>query len=227
VSLWAFGCGGGGPYIRSTADKSLLKTLLDFRILKLVGKQIGLKEVFWTLVRELDRPVKTWRRLHSDHNNPKLFREWLKLALDSRRKCDFFRDYGQSSISSFAGILTYLYVFLFSNEIFNLYRKGSINNLDALRDFDAINNILYMVIRNENLKNDFILALAEARYRLSNEQIQRIRTSERTNASIRKRTLEYYYDHETIDLVRERDRFIVDKYGYVQPPLSKTTVPAT
>ena len=72
-------------------------------------------------------------------------------------------------------------------------------------------------IRNERLEEDLIGALDSCGVRLSENQRDRIRSSGRTNASSRKQNASYYYDDDTIALVYERERFIVDKFGYVPP----------
>jgi hypothetical protein len=39
----------------------------------------------------------------------------------------------------------------------------------------------------------------------------------KTNTSSKKRGARYYYDDETEKLVGDRDRFIVEKFGYLAP----------
>ena len=72
-------------------------------------------------------------------------------------------------------------------------------------------------IRNEQLEDDLIDALTLCGMQLTPQQISDIREAEKTNTSSRRKDLGYYYDQATVDLVIEREWFIIDKYGY-EPP---------
>ena len=55
--------------------------------------------------------------------------------------------------------------------------------------------------------------------KITDQQKSDILSWPRTNPSSKRRGLEYYYDAETIDLVYQRDRLIVEKFGYEPPRL--------
>ena len=213
--MWAFRCNGkGGPFKRATSGKSLAKVILDRRIRRRAGNYQGIKTTFLAVLNEFNKPIDTWKRLHSDADDPKLFREWLKLTLDSRRKFDFYRDYGYSNVSSFSGLLTYLYLSLYCDDVSGLYQRGHLETLAALSSFDRIHNILDSTIRTENLAEDLISSLHCVNYELGPENLRFIRQAGRTNVSSRRRKLTFYYDDETTRLILEKEAFIIEKYAY-------------
>jgi hypothetical protein len=225
VSLWAYACNGqGGPYRRSIQRRSLRRVLADARARRLAGGRTLLDLVTISMC-ELDRPVRQWRHLQSNSHEPRHFREWLKLTLDSRRRYDLYQDYGHSPISAFTGLLTYLYELLYLRDSEILFRKAALPDLDALRQHDRAYNILAHTIRTECLEDDLIEALRHAGYGLTAHQEARIRSAEPTNASQRSREVAYYYDAESAELVGTKEQLIREKYGYTGPSLDGGPAP--
>jgi hypothetical protein len=171
-----------------------------------------------SLANELRRPARKWQNTYLSSDEPALFREWLYMIHDPDNRWYLGQKYGISPISLFAGIYTYRYVLLFSKEVDTLY-SSSIADLEDLRRFDAQNNVLDFIIRNEFLEDDLVRTLDACGIRLNDDHINLIYSSERTNPSSRQRQLTYYYDRDTAELVRTRDRFIVEKYGYSAPEI--------
>jgi hypothetical protein len=211
ISLWAYGCGGNGTLYHSVA----LHWPVLVRLLRNPVYTISM------LPHEFKKPARRWRRTYQSPDQPQLFREWLHLMLDPARKYDLLEGYADTPISSYAGLLTYRYIFLFSRNAREMFtRPEAVQSLADLQAFDRQNNLLDHVIRNEALEDDLIQTLTACGVQLTDAQIQTIRQSGRTNASSRKRTLDYYYDQETLELVRSREQFIIDKHGYTTPTLS-------
>lgn len=85
---------------------------------------------------------------------------------------------------------------------------------------DGTQNLLKGIVRNEFLEDDLVKVLGLAGYDLTQEQLDVIYAGKKKKTNISKhKTVGFYYDQETIDLVREKDRFIIDKYQYSPPPL--------
>ncbi|RMF24137.1 MAG: hypothetical protein D6756_07500 [Cyanobacteria bacterium J083] len=207
VSLWAFGCAGKGNLSQRV------------RVRKLQGHSIksNPSRGIFSAFNEILKPVSVWQRVYADHTDPQLFREWLHLVLNPIRKYDLGQGYGFSPISSFVGFLTYSYLRLFTRDISLLYSRKYLTNLEQVRQFDQQNNLLQGVIRNEFLEDDLIRVLDEAGYKLSNHQRELIKSSGKSNASVRDIELGYYYDRETVELVAKKEEFIINKYGYKPP----------
>ena len=210
VSLWAFGSKGSGGF-----HKTLTR-----------GPGLGRRTTrqYWRnlplfLTRELCKPVAVWRKTYSNVDDPTLFRQWLRLLLSYERRYDGGLGYGKSQLSLFAGLLTFHYCRLSVDDAALLSRKHPLKNVQQLRALDNEHNILDMVIRNECIEDGLLNALKRAGYEVGDEMIHRIRSVGRTNASRRRRDLDYYYDDETVELVGEREQFIVEKFGYTPPVL--------
>lgn len=70
---------------------------------------------------------------------------------------------------------------------------------------------------NENLENDFFKALELIGVNVSIEKRAELSLLPKTNMSSRAHDAHYYYDNDTEKLVFERERFILEKFGYVKP----------
>jgi hypothetical protein len=217
VSLWAYGVGGQGA-VRS---RTLTGIDLDYyyRMLpKAMGKNwLTPREFIISLVNDAVKPAHQWSQTYKDTSDPALYRTWLKMLLDRKRRFDIGEGYGFSPLSKSAGLMTYRYFRLYTSGN-GVYRDQRLKHIERMADFDLEFNITRDMIRTESLEEDFIRILAEAGQSLSEEQISTIRGSaaEKTNVSVR-RSAEFYYDNETIDLVAYREKYLIDKYGY-QPP---------
>lgn len=209
VSLWSFGCQKkGGLYNRITS-----------RILTgLYMPRYPLKTIK-AFFNELNKPIKKWEYLYSDWRDTDAFKEWLQYILDPKRSYDLKEKYGFSPISKFGGFLTFRYIYLYSRKVKKIFSKNNLSNMKKLYEFDNENNILDYSIRNENLEDDLIDALQKIGFDMNSEDIEKIDTTKKTNISKRKRKLNFYYDKKSNDLIKDREKFIIDKYNYSEPKL--------
>lgn len=197
VSLWSFGCQKEGGFYR-----------------RLTGKEGGqglikcLKKTF----RQLSIPQKKWEQLYNDRNNFDNFRKWLGMINSSKRKNDFGEGFGKLPLSDFAGLFTFRYLKLYT---YNFDKKaGEIKNYQALEDFDRKNNFIDFIIKQEGL-NEGIERLIK-KYDLLTGDFDEFfeKNNKKTNTSKRDSYYRKYYDEETKNLVKSRDKLIIDKYGY-------------
>lgn len=213
VSLWGFGCdGGGGLYRRLTSrqmrglgmfGQSNLNRLNYFHLLKFTMAQIK-------------KPLREWQEVYSDSQSPELFRRWLHMILDSDSRYLIGNGYGFSSISSFAGLLTFFYLekFVRSPEI--LF-EGRICDMQALEKFDWQDCAVTEFIRLESLKDDFLRVMHDAGYDSCDfEELK----GKNKNSSSRRKDITYYYDESTVQLVAKKEDFIIKKHGYSIPLLN-------
>ena len=217
VSLWAYGVGGKGA-VRARGTAGIDLNYYHRMLPKEIGKNwLTFRELFASLYHDALKPVELWQQAYKNSSDPELFRSWLRLLLDKKRRYDIGEGYGFSPISTSAGLLTYRYFRLFTvgNHVFSDKR---LIDLDGIREFDREFNITSGIIRNESLEADFVRVLEEAGQPLSDDQINDIenRREVKTNISERK-SASYYYDDETIALVAERDRYLIEKYSYTPP----------
>ena len=209
VSLWAYGCDKkGGLYERlsSPAKQGILG----------IGK-IPVSAVFgrFGLVR---KPEPDWTSFYTSSDNPSQFRKWLRMILDPANRHRLGEGYGKSPISRFGGFLTYRYTYLYAGDVVGLYSK-SVASHGKLVAFMKRNSVLDYTIRNECLESDLVEGLRRSGIELSDRQLGMIYSTSRTNVSSRNRRVNYYYDRETVELVRLRERMVIERYGYEPPSL--------
>jgi hypothetical protein len=197
VSLWAFGCSNhGGLHHRLVSDSRHSHASAP-------GSATELE----------DRA--DWRITYSSVDNPSFFKKWLRMIHDPCRRYDLGEGYAESPISLYSGFYTYRYAYLYSETVEDLYSEAmaSTENLRALID----NNVLDFTIHNERLEDDLLEALEQCGIKLNPDQVQYIRSAQRTNASPGRYPASFYYDEETIELVHRRDAILIDQYGYTTP----------
>lgn len=206
VSLWAYGCGGQGGLYRS------LTAPPRFR-----GHGFSLAP--WTATRrlfhDLARPTRRWRKVYANADDPGLFREWLRMVHDPRRRHDLGEGYPDSPLSLYAGFFTYRYAALYARDADAVYAP-EIAEPARLKAVIEQDTLLRFAIRNEHLEDDLAGALARCGIGLNAAQREIVYSGRRTNAS-RRRHPGYYYDRETLDLVARRDGLLIEKYGYSAP----------
>ncbi|MDQ6955939.1 MAG: hypothetical protein Q9M21_01960, partial [Mariprofundaceae bacterium] len=209
VSQWGFGCESqGGLFLRQTG-------------MGLSG--YGMREHPWFALRSiLHQPwkaIKQWQYVYEDIKDPERFRLWLSMMFDPARKQDIGNGYGHTNLSNFAGYFTYSYLYLYSRAIAGLYSPRMRGKADICA-FDQQQNMLNYTIRNESLNADLAQAANQLGIALGEEDYAALISAFRTNESARERDFSFYYNQATIDLVAEREAFIIDKYAYQKPQLN-------
>jgi hypothetical protein len=221
VSLWAYGCNKKGFLNLNVTRKDIknlrspifikLKTMNEYK-----GPYYNIGDICKNTINEIFlKPTSKWNELYSSYSEKKNFRTWLNFLLKSRKQ-DVGEGYYQSSISDFAGLLTYRYCKLFHKNFFKKDIFKGIKNFDCLNEFDKKNNILDYTIKTENIENDLIYVLNEVGYKIDKKIKNIISVSGKTNISKHFNT-EFYYDDETAKLVYEKEKLIIDKYKYLPP----------
>jgi hypothetical protein len=211
VSLWAYGSNEkGGLFDRLTKKSTSLGV-----------KKMGLGH-FRDGLHEIRKPTSLWQDAYGDPMNPSLFRKWLRLVMDPSRYRDLGERFSESSISGFAGFMTYRYCKLYLRNFFEPDVFDRIGTLDDLIHYDNDNCLIDLLVRQESLEDDLIEALKESGHTLTEEMVSIIRSGKenKVNRSERESGAGFYYDAETIQLVRDAERFIIDKYDY-SPPMSE------
>lgn len=223
VSLWAFGCIGEGYLHTRVIFPDFLKfpVMLKSKLRSTYGpylsKNLQFSDLSSHFKNEINKPINLWRKSYNDNENPECFRTWLKLIYDKKRFRDFNEGYSESSINIFAGLMTYRYCNFFLKDFFKTKNFKGIGTIEELEKFDRTNNILDFVIKVESLENDFIQILEKSGYNINQETKNQILQSGKTNKSKHNKT-SHYYDQETINLVAEKEKFIIKKYNY-KPPI--------
>lgn len=205
VSLWASGIEKrGGLYKRLTSSR-----VKKFKRYLRRGNLKSIRNV-------IKNPAQLWSSTYQDYKDPMSFRDWLKLVCSPERKQELGEGYPESAISNFAGFMTYRYCCRYlKNWAFN---ENKIKDIYTLIQYDNCNNLLNFTIKTEFLESDLINSLKLAGYHIDDTVIKQINNSSQKKINISKHEkASFYYDDETIKLVEEKERFIIEKYGYTSP----------
>ena len=201
MSLWAYGCGEeGGVYDDTTAPDSPGLRLLPSN--------------------EVTRRKEAWRKVYSDAKKGENFRGWLDMVNDRDYRNDVDGLYAESSISRFAGLFTFRYVCLATpwHLLFEKEESGGFSGMEELSEFLDRHNMWTDVIRTESIPDDLVRILEDTGHGLSKQTKELIPflSGRKINRSLHSDTI-YYYDEKSIELIAERDKIIVDRFGY-RPP---------
>jgi hypothetical protein len=210
VSLWGFGCDGRGAlFLRVTKPRWEVKARAWRHP----------RGTLRSLYRDLGRRPDQWHGTYTHADDAPAFRRWLRMVHDERRRPELGEGYAASPLSAFAGLLTYRYVSLFCRNGDAHEHGRALTSLEALRTYERAHCYVDRFIRNERLEHDLVQALLASGIPLTEAQQQYAFSQGRTNTSSRKRSAAYYYDEDTVRLVADRERFIVEKFGYEPPAL--------
>jgi hypothetical protein len=214
VSLWAYGCDRKGIVYGNVTRGGL----------KLRGH--GWRDDPWLAVRELlaARPnahAAEWQRTYRDASDAGAFRQWLRMMHDERYWSDFGQGYGRSRLSRLAGLFTWRYMKLFACRDGESHSLDRISSFEQLVEHDREHGFIDHFIRNEHLEADLFLALERSGFEVDADTKAEILARARTNTSSRRQGRGYYYDDATARLVGERDRLLVEKFGYAAPAVPR------
>lgn len=112
--------------------------------------------------------------------------------------------------------MTHRYLRLTYVNFNNCQKNIALLDFSNLVQFEQENCYINNFIKCETLKHD-VCTLIEKERSLTKDERALILSPEKTNASKRPLTLKDYYDDECLNLIGERDKLIIDKFGYTQP----------
>lgn len=208
LSLWTYGVQGKGTITNRLTERRYRlskKSILIHPIKNLI-------EFYY----ERKKDVKMWHSLYDRGDNVESFRKWLRLIHEPNNSRYIDEDYGRTAIYSFCGFMTYRYFYLCCSDTEKLKSSKLISNFTDLARFDNENCYINFFVRQEALEETLIQAIENVRL-LTQEEKEIILTAEKTNVSQRNLLITDYYDGESIDLIQNRDRFLIEKFNYTPP----------
>jgi len=210
TSLWAFGCDHRGAVFGNVTRQGI----------KVKGR--GWRTNPYSAFRELlesrpNRNSEKWRRTYEDVSDASAFREWLHMMHDETYWPDVGEGYRQCPLNRFAGLLTYRYMKFFTCKKGEIDALKAVSTPEQLAEHERKNGFIDYFIRNERLESDLLDALKLVQTEVPHDASAKLMSRPRTNTSSKKHGPRYYYDAEAEKLVDDRDRFIVDKFGYLAP----------
>lgn len=206
TSLWRYGCDGRGDLYYS-----LCKPKFSIKGLGLFSKpSMFLNRYLISTSREPE----FWQRLYDNPSDAGAFREWLKAINDPDLIVDLSSGYGVAPFNAHSGLLSYRFLTLFST-----YEEDACL-VDSFASYAEADNhyrksaIVKFFIRNEFLEDDFVSVLESIGVEISNDQVEAIKTRPKTNISSLKKSLDFYFDSPSRDIVLGRDKLIFDLFDY-------------
>jgi hypothetical protein len=210
MSLWAYGCDGKGDIYDNVTTPGIRLRKRGWRLhpIELLGE---------VMQSRLNRHAREWRRTMLDVNDAGAFRQWLYMLNDEAYWGDVGEGYWRFPLTRFAGLMTYRYMKLFACKKGENDRMQAITTPEQLVAFERAHCFIDHVIRNERLEADLLAALQDVGIAVPPETIAAWRNRPRTNTSSKKHGPGYYYDADTEKLVGEREKLIIEKFGYRAP----------
>lgn len=205
VSLWAYGSGGEGGLQKYLLHQpwSEIRQAARHRTYGALATS-----VFRLATQAGRRP--DWESLYADGRNEANFRAWLKLVLGKEGRHITKEGYAGSPVKSVIGFMTYRFLAL-TTEYSAWNAEGrKARSYAQLSDFVDRNTITGRVMRMESLNADLLDVLQSVGEPVTMDDLNALAP---TNTSVHRKYNDYY-DDECYDLVAERDRLIIERYGY-------------
>ena len=212
LSLWTFGVQGNGALMHRLTENRRL-----FRSLKSVIRNPI--RMYPCLLHELSRDANLWRDVYDRSDNVESFRKWLNLMHSPKNSIFLGEKYGDTAVTNFCGFMTYRYLYLCCQNVRELYKFGSISNYTDLVEFEKSNCYIDFFIRQESLESDLCEAVEKVRP-LKQKEKEFIYGAKKANTSKRSLLISDYYDNKSIEIIRSRDRLLIDKFNYSPPQIA-------
>ena len=214
ISLWAYGAQGEGRLMHSLTMSTVPElSKLNF---KLPLDMQGDKDKFQAQFDIYIKSVQAWRDVYGAGNSVDGFRSWLKLIHDPKNYQYLGEGYSETAITKQCGFMSYRYLRLCCRNLEKLEGTGLELSVSEVVQFDKANCYIDYFIRQEALEEQLCEALERVRS-LTKEERGLILSGGKSNISNRQFSIADYYDRESIDLVQDRDRLIIEKFNYSPP----------
>tara|TARA_A100001035_G_scaffold223624_1_gene184158 strand:+ start:279 stop:1073 length:795 start_codon:yes stop_codon:yes gene_type:complete len=202
VSRWSYGC-------MMKTDDSLFRNLIKkrfniSRIQSIEGQY--LKKIYY-LKNQFLKNNRNLENLYSDPYNHKNFQLWLKEILLKKKNNALAEQYYFSSLNKNFGYMTFRYLIMFTKPQQRKKIYSDIKSYKEIEDFDKSYNFINKFMKVENLQNDLENLLKELGINKKNE-------IEIINPSKRNKDSDFYYDKESIEIVKNQDKYIFNKFNY-------------
>lgn len=208
VSLWTFGAQGDGALRHRLTGRSFEKAAAEC-----LRRPARFPRPFLT---ECRRDVAAWRRVYTRHDDVNAFRGWLGMLLDPRQARFLGEGFGELQVRPPIGYMTHRYLSLCCRNARWLEQPGRIGSFADLLRFDREQCYIDAFIRQEALEDTFCEAVSRVRP-LTDDERRMVYGAAKRNTSQRVRPVADYYDAGLLALVGERDRLLVEKFGYAPP----------
>lgn len=211
LSLWSYGVkqkGKSGPYL----------ALTRFRPFKSRGYTQSPRGAISGFVPSLlTAACQNWQenlQLYSDPNNPEAFRKWLHKMMDPKMASMLSGSYYSSRLYRYSGFYTYRFCNLYCSDDKTLH-SGRLRDQISLEKWAQENCYIDNFMHTETLAADFRAIMLGHRLADAKTLDAVIGVGKPMNASRPASARRSdFYDTETRQLVAERERLIISRFGY-------------
>lgn len=208
LSLWSFGVQGeGGLRERLTQRRFPTPGTLAARHPMRYARRVR---------EELSKDTALWRATYDHAENIQSFRRWLKEIHDPSNSRHLGEGYGDTVLPALCGFMTHRYLRLCCQNSKDLQTPSRLSGHVDLVRFEQDNCYIDFFIRQESLEESLIAGVEKVRA-LTEEEKRKIYAARKTNTSRRSFSVTDYYDEASTELVAQRDRLIIGKFGYSAP----------
>lgn len=218
LSLWAYNC---------VKKRATYKNLTSWRPFKInqgfrLNWKFGLKAFIKRFLMGWIVNYVENKALFSNVDNVENFQKWLRIVLSKKNAFLLNGAYDQNPISNFAGLMTYELVRLFCIDNDDLNR-GRIKNFDQLVNYYNSSNYIESYIQTEGLLDNILAILKEHNIDVNANEIDNLRSKGVTmNASRQNRNIGSFYTPELVELVKEKEQFIIEAFNYNYEKITAT-----
>ena len=186
-----------------------------------IDNRIGLHRSLFTksglksIVRNpmvLFRDLSDWKDTYVDSHSTENFQRWIELFID--KKTQHVHPL-YAKISHRMGYATYLYFMLYTKR-FNKNYKELLNQNISLEDYYQKFKFPIEIVKTETIYDDLVessISLNLDKVKVIRIQDEMLQKKKHFNASKRKKYTEYY-SKEIIELVAQKDKWLIEKYNY-------------
>lgn len=210
VSLWAFGCQQQGA-IRNRLVAGIPASMLHVLRRNLTHPGKWLQSARHMRLLSHKDPA-FWQSVYASSDDPALFRQWLRELFTEQGKCLQPGAYPFLPMNRFSGLMTFRFMRLFTDYRFWKSGAAGIQTPPDLASVFERHGIVDRFIRTESLEHDVAALLTELGVEVREADLKQ----QKTNVS-KRRGYAFYYDEETVELVRNHERFIIETFEYEAP----------
>ena len=213
VSLWAYGCmGQGAIQNRLTAGRGQLALQTLRNAVRHPASWAGLPGRLFR--QTFGHDTSFWRRVYADASDAGAFREWLYAIHVPRIQNMVFEDPRPMPLHRAVGLYTARIIYLYSDPAAWEAEAHAISDQSGLAAFYRANSVLDRTIRTESIAADLGTVMAD----VGRPEITETMLEQHSKSNASKRAdFKHYYDRDAIALVANRDRLVIDTFGYIVP----------
>jgi hypothetical protein len=200
--------------LRSFTIQNTRKDGLDTRIG--LNRSLFTKPGLKSIIRNpliVFRDLSDWKGTYDDPYDEESFQKWLKLFIDkkSHHVHPLYK-----KVSHLMGYATYLYFFLYTKN-FKKNFKYLLEKKVTLDDYYEKYKFPIVIVKTEDVRENMIDAsqkLGLDKEKVSKILIDMLEKKKNFNASNKKKYTAYY-SKENIELVQEKDKWLLKKFNYI------------